>query len=305
MSHKKPFDQAFKYLAEQDAESLLILLGCIRPNERVRIEPVRLELSVSTILPDQAYLVTNRRGRRILHPEAQTQWKKNLLTRIPDYQARFWMAYHLPVHTYVLLLTPDGLPKNLPDCGLVQAGDLEIRANFTLEKVYEMSAPEIIALNRVNLLPFVPLMENSREVLEVSVRRLREIKDEQKRRDLGLHFLTLGGLRYNREDLLDLIVERGMIPFKEFRRSSFYQMILDEGREEGRTEGETKGEIKGAAKTLLLLIKSRFPKLRVNQQIKRIQDAKTLENLSVELLKMKDGETLKRRLAEILKSGNH
>ncbi len=34
----KPYDKAFKFLAEQDAESLLILLGAIRPGQHVTIE---------------------------------------------------------------------------------------------------------------------------------------------------------------------------------------------------------------------------------------------------------------------------
>ncbi|MEW6125542.1 MAG: hypothetical protein AB1757_00650 [Acidobacteriota bacterium] len=66
----KPYDQAFKYFAEQDAESLLILLGYLKPGERAEIEPLPLELSVSTLLTDQVYLV--RRGGKeiIVHPEA-------------------------------------------------------------------------------------------------------------------------------------------------------------------------------------------------------------------------------------------
>ncbi|MBI3651748.1 MAG: hypothetical protein HY231_12080 [Acidobacteria bacterium] len=47
--------------------------------------------------------------------------------------------------------------------------------------------------------------------------------DERTRRDLGVYFLMRGGLRYNRGEVLELTVERGMIPYKELKDSSFYQ----------------------------------------------------------------------------------
>jgi hypothetical protein len=34
----KPYDQAFKYLAEQDAEALLFLLGDLQPGQPAEIE---------------------------------------------------------------------------------------------------------------------------------------------------------------------------------------------------------------------------------------------------------------------------
>jgi hypothetical protein len=103
----------------------------------------------------------------------------------------------------------------------------------------------------------------------------------------------LGGLRYNLEDLLELILERGMIPFTEFKDSSFYQYVLEEG------------EIKNAAKALLMLVKNRSPKLNVTRQIKRIQDAAVLQQLCVEEINMPNVVALKKRHDEILESKSH
>ena len=54
----KPFDQGFKYLGDEDAESLLLLLGVLKPGDKASIEKLPTELSVSTIIADQLYLVT-------------------------------------------------------------------------------------------------------------------------------------------------------------------------------------------------------------------------------------------------------
>ena len=53
----KPYDQAFKFLAEQDAEALLLLLGDLRPGQPAQIALLPREVSVSAQLPDQPYEV--------------------------------------------------------------------------------------------------------------------------------------------------------------------------------------------------------------------------------------------------------
>jgi len=61
----KPYDQAFKFLAEQDPESLLILLGAIEPDEKATIELLPREISVAALMPDQPYRVRSPRGDRV------------------------------------------------------------------------------------------------------------------------------------------------------------------------------------------------------------------------------------------------
>lgn len=51
-NRSKPYDQAFKFLAEQDVEALLELLQA-RPDDLVSITPLPREISVAALLPDQ------------------------------------------------------------------------------------------------------------------------------------------------------------------------------------------------------------------------------------------------------------
>jgi hypothetical protein len=69
---ERPYDRAFKFLAEEDAEALLLLLGDIQPGENARIELLPREVNVSTQLPDQPYQVVIEGKRRLVHVEAQT-----------------------------------------------------------------------------------------------------------------------------------------------------------------------------------------------------------------------------------------
>ncbi|MGH9835541.1 MAG: hypothetical protein ACRD9Y_21175 [Blastocatellia bacterium] len=191
----KPYDQAFKFLAEQDAESLLVLLGYLQPGERAEIEVLPRELRAAAILPDQPYRVLTAREHSIVQVEAQAWFDQSMLARYGEYGVRSWISYRLPVRCYVLLLTKRGLPKGLRTQGVIDAGDIQIKVRYRLIKLWEISARKVLAMNRVNLLPFVPLMRGGREELEISARQLAQVPDESRRSEMGMHFLMLGGLR--------------------------------------------------------------------------------------------------------------
>ncbi len=312
MSNTKPYDQAFKYLAEQDPESLLLLLGALRPGQKAKIELLPRELSVSVLLPDQPYQVVIGEEAEIVHVEAQTVFEYDLMELEPDYGARLWMKYRLPVRSYILLLTKRKLPGRLPRVWRLQAGDVQIAVRPRLVRLWEIPATQALAPGRENLLPFVPLMKGGGRYLEEGARRLKAVADVQRRRDLSLHFLMLGGLSYNREDLLDLIVRKGMIPWEQFKESSFYQLIMEEGRaegreegraegrEEGRAEGRREGELKTAVEMLRLLAAKRFPGLQLGDELERIRDVAALQQLCVDLIDLPDEAALRQRIAALL-----
>ena len=292
----KPYDQAFKYLAEQDPESLLILLGFLQPGQQAHVELLPREVSVSALLPDQPYLVETEQGSCVVHIEAQTIYDPLIPERMAEYGARLWVRYRLPVSSYVLLLTRKGLPERAPTRARVDAGDVQIRVHYRLVKLWNVSARRVLAMDRESLLPFVPLMRGGQAELEIGAQRLSLVRDERKQQELGLHFLLLGGLRYNREDILELIGSKSMIPLEQLKESSVYQLIVEEGLKEGRRQGE----VKGRAETLRRLVEKRFPGLNVASQIERIGDAQVLQELILEVTDMTDGAALEKRLAQIL-----
>ena len=312
----KPYDQAFKYLVEQDAESLLILLGALKPGEQADIELLPREISVAATLPDQPFRISRADREEIAHVEAQTYWEAAVPDRMADYALRLWLKYQRPITSYVLLLTRHGLPKPAPRLIRVDGGDLSIRLRFRLIRLWQIAAREVLAMQRESLLPFVPLMNGGRRELEESVELLRRVRDERDRREASLHFLMLGGLRYNRTDLLDLIGRKNMIPLEQLKESSFYQFILEEGLKEGREaglkeglkeglreglregreEGREEGELKGVRDILALLAGSRFPGADFAPELALIGDIEGLKKLTLELHSLPDADTLRERL---------
>lgn len=322
----KPYDQAFKYLAEQYPLSLMILLGCLREGERARIRHLPRELNISTLLPDQIYLIETGQETFIAHIEAQTIYDPIIPQRMAEYGARLWMKHRLPLRSFVLLLTSRGLPERVIARGEIIAGDLKIKTRYRLVKLWQVSARVALATGRDNLIPFVPLMRGGEAEMEQGAQRLGSVEDYRQQRDLSLHFIVLGGLRYNRDDILELVGRRGMIPLDQLKESSMYKYIVEEGVKEGIEkgikkgiekgiekgikkgiekgikEGRKEGQAQGFAQAILLFVSERFPGVDVSEQIKRIKNPDTLQKLYADIIKMSDASELKKRLSRIAKS---
>jgi len=303
----KPYDQAFKFIAEQDPESLLLMLGAIESDEQALIELLPREISVAALLPDQPYLVTSPRGNRVVHVEAWTMWDPDIPNRMVEYGPLHWFKYRLPIDSYVILLTKKGLPRQ----GITIAGGTRMETRFHLVRLWQISARKTLGSRRQALLPFVPLMDGGRAELEASAEALRFVPDEGLRREMGLHFVMLGGLRYNHFDLLEIIGGMSMMPIERLRESSFYQSILEEGREEGvaigREEGreeERKAALVRVADIFRLLADKRFPGIQLGSEVEAVGDPDKLHRLCHELDEIPDPDALRRRLAELAEREN-
>jgi hypothetical protein len=107
---------------------------------------------------------------------------------------------------------------------------------------------------------------------------------------MGMHFLMLGGLRYNRVDLLELIGGKSMIPLEQLKESSWYQFVAEEGG------------LKSTREMLRMLAAKRFPGLKLGEELDRIHDLSALQRLCLEVSDLPDSETLKRRIDELVQA---
>ncbi len=285
----KPYDSAFKDLADADVEALLRLIGALPPGADVR--PLRPEISAPALATDQPYEVITATDHYIAHLEAQTRWKANVPDRVVRYEAIFWINKQLPVHTYVLVFISDGMPDNPPNRCLVKAGDLTLISEFTIVRFWELSAADALAQNNENLLPFIPLMRGGGEQIEQCAQALGQIENETRQRALSIHFVSMGSLRYNRENLIQLLGRTTMIPERILRETPYIQSIMAEGREEGQHQA--------VVELLLVAIGKRFPGLDFKADVERVPDTEVLKQLFVELDQIPDVNALRQRLAAL------
>jgi len=297
-SDKKPYDTAFKHLADQDPEALLRLVGALPAGATAR--KLSREISAPALATDQPYEVIGEGLHYIAHIEAQTRWKPDVPNRITEYDAIFWINWRMPVRSFALVLTLEGFPKDAPTHCVVEADGLTLISRFTIVRLWELSAEAALAQKRDILLPFIPLMKGGDERLEYCARELERIEDEGQRRALALHFVSLGSLRYNKDDLLNLLGRVTMIPMHVLRETPFIQSISEEAREEGREEGVVIGREEGrevVVEMLLHAISKRFPKLDFSPEIERVRNIEALKQLFFDLDQIPDEEALRQRFA--------
>ncbi len=289
----KPYDTAFKDLAEQSPELLLRLVGALPPNATVTVLP--REVSAPMLATDQPYEIVSPTEHFIAHLEEQTRWEADLPERVAAYQAALWAKYRLPLRSYVLLLTARGLSAEAVTSCVIEAEGLALHSRFTLVKVWELSAAQALALNNEDLLPFVTLMAGGEAELEQAARALGQVADDLRKRQLALHFVVVGGLRYDKDYLYDLIGRLTMIPIHAYRESSVYQFILDEGRTTGQRELLTD--------MLQRMAQRRFPDFMLGAEVERVHDLKALEDLCLDIDALPDEAALRAQLQALVVNG--
>ncbi len=304
MKKPKPYDQAFKYLAEEDPRALLLLLGILKPDQKARIKLLPNEVTISAKLPDSTYLLTmENRKQRLVHIEAQTVYDPQIQRRMAEYAMRLWVKYGLPVESCLLLLTPRRVPKLIPHQFRLQAGGLEVRLQYQVVPLWKLSARQALKLGKRDLLPFIPLMKGGLIEVEASASLIAEITDEKKQSEIGLYFIVLGGLRYTHTELLEIFGRTNMITYEHVKESSVLRYLTREARKEGRTKGLAEGRAEGRAEVAANLLKvaaqQRFPRLDLGDQLKQIHDADALQSLFIELNSLKTAKAFLQRLAEL------
>jgi predicted transposase YdaD len=325
MKKPKPYDQAFKYLAEEDPRALFVLLGILKPDQKARIKLLPNEVAVSAKLPDSTYLVTLETGeQRLVHIEAQTVYDPQIQRRMAEYAMRLWIKYGLPVDSYLLLLTPRKVPTPIPHQFRLRAGGLEVRLQYQVVPLWKLSARQALKLKRQDLLPFIPLMKGGMREVETGVSLIAEISDEKKQSEIGLYFIVLGGLRYTHTELLEIFGRTNMITYEHVKDSSVLRYLTREARKEGRTKGLAEGLTKGIkegikegiakgraegraaaiAELLTIAVRQRFPKIEIAEQLKQISDADTLQALFLELNGIKTSKAFLQRLTELISNQN-
>jgi hypothetical protein len=151
---------------------------------------------------------------------------------MPEYAVLYWLKYRLPVVSFLLMSTDRNLPASPPTTGTIVAGDTQIITHYRIIRVWELSAAAALASGSQAILPFVPLMDGGRAELEAGAHALRGVTNEPLQREMALHFVMLGALRYNPVELLEFVGRPTMIPLEQLKESAFYQLIVREGREE-------------------------------------------------------------------------
>ncbi len=212
----------------------------------VAIDP---DLSTVQAAPDKVFRLPE--GAGLLHLEVQSSWDGDLADRMLLYNVLLQHRHGDPVYSAVILLRPEVNARNLT--GVVSRvrpdGHVYHRFEYAVVRVWEQSADALLA-GGLGTAPLGLLTDDAADRLPALVRPLiervgREVVGLGRQESFLTGCFMLMGLRYDTNEMRPLF--EGIDYMKE---SSFYQMILNEGRTEGIARGLAEGRTEGIARGL-------------------------------------------------------
>jgi hypothetical protein len=285
----KPYDVSAKDFWAHDPDSWMDYLH-LASGGPIRV--IDANLSAVTAEADKVYPVGGA-GPHLVHIELQAGAYRNLARRLWRYNAMLDLKHSLRVRSVAVLLRPEsegGLLTGVLDLKLPDGDDI-IVFHYKVVRAWEQPVEPILAGNPW-VLPMAPLADVPRaevpEIIErIDARLTRETTPETAGK-IMMATLLLAGLRLSDPEIIDL--RRSPRTMNVFKKSSFYHVILDEGREEGRKEGRKEGEklgqIAGAQRLLFHLGRSRLGPIskKTRVAIEAIDDVKRLNRLAERML---------------------
>lgn len=219
------FDATTKHLLEMDPAAWLRLLNM----EVVPAEVIDADLSTVTAEADKViHLLTEKPS--LLHWELQSGYDLTLPDRTLLYSILLKHRHHLTVRSVVLLLHPRADGKHMS--GMLEYENSEgTYLTFKYEFIRLWLLPvEVLLEGGLATLPLAPLAKVKPDELENVFNTMkRRIESEASPREAGELFTATGvlmGLRYKAS-----VVEKLMRGVRNMKESTFYQMILEEGKE--------------------------------------------------------------------------
>jgi len=268
----KPFDRILKSFADEAPALFLRLLGVIPEGVEAAIQPLRPETAPSVVLPDYAAVV--RVGLAvpiIFHAEFQASYYRDAPRDIARYGGSLAWQYQTPVMSVLVMLRAKGVPRVIPKVGRYSIGETHTTHPFKVVRLWKVDPAPVLATNDPKLLPWAVLMRST----EGQVRDIASILARQEDEEAVGRFLTLGGIRYDRNSLDEMLGGKmGLV-----RAILDASKIVQEVREEGVAEGKAEGKAEEARKFLRLLLGKNFPELESLPEIDTVSGVDTLESL--------------------------
>ena len=173
-------------------------------------------------------------------------------------------------------LRDQNVPDEIPDVGEFGVGETKVRHPFRTVRLWELDPTPVLSAGDPGLLPWALLMRLGRE----EAQRLGAEVGKSGNVQWMARFLTLGSLRYDREELKQMLggPRMGLVE-AIVEGSSLFQYERERGEAAGLAKGEAAGLAKEARRLLRLILADRFPGLENLPELDRIVDLADLENL--------------------------
>jgi hypothetical protein len=223
-----PYDHSFKLLTDDDPRGAMAAFAGIPLDADIEVQAVDRELNLTTLRVDNLYRCRQAGTEFLIHFEAVSRYRHEVLDRQADYVRAIIAKYKLPCRSYLLLLTEGGVPKRLPRFLECRYGDYNSQIRLRAVRLWKIPARRILAMGRPALLPWTALMSSSPAEFAESYRRLIATGN----RSLPDQMMLLRGLRYGKKEMFEEVLAN-MTMEEILKDSSVYQWLMEEGEKVG------------------------------------------------------------------------
>ena len=270
----------------------LRLLGIAPPDCEIKLDPLRPETAPQVVMPDYvASLSIGGQDPCTFHVEFFLQYRKEVPVTMARYGSSLALQYRRPVQSVLLLLKNDSVPDEIPSVGEYVIGETKVSHQFRTVRLWELDPTPVLSSGDPGLLPWALLMKLGQEGAGCVGAEIGKTGNEQ----WMARFLTLGSLRYPREELQRMMggPKMGLVE-AIMEGSSLVQYVREkasaEGMAQGKAEGKAEGVAEGAARgqaaearrLLCLTLAERFPGLETMPELNRIENLADLEALLIQ-----------------------
>ena len=194
----RPYDRAFKTVADGNPRGLLHLSGVLPVWSKAEVTPLADELRYPSVEADKIYRAVSGGIEEVVHLEAQACWTNDLFRRIVWTQGLLLQNYpKIAVRSIVLLLAEHSAPKNPPLVARFDDHGFHAEAPVSYQRLWEIDPAFTFKVGQESLLAWVPLLKTTDADLDRaagSIRGHRSV-DRQAAADMANGFVSMAGCR--------------------------------------------------------------------------------------------------------------
>lgn len=299
------FDHNFKEFRGEDPRGVLHMLQSLPLSVSATVRPLLTELVAPQKTADHLCIVETADDKWVEQVEALARWHSR---ELPAIHARTKTASLVPeldgliFRVTIVLLTDKDVPAKVPVVYHEDRGHFRASLRPRYVRLWEIDPWPMLEIGRRGILPWIPLMRKSAEVVEKAARAIVRTGD----RDLASRFVTMGSMRYDRNYLVGLLEELDMLLYTKevVEATPIGQEILEAGIEKGMEKGIVQGRLEGQITLLRSYLRRRFPNLADLPELAHIRSSEQAESLLLDISATTDEPAVRELISQSLTKQN-
>jgi hypothetical protein len=284
-SQSQVYDTSLKELVDKQAKDILpvLLPGAVYEGT------LNVEIVKPVMRTDKAYIVSYCRRKHILHLEFESRSNRRMGARMSAYNAVLHLEHDLPV---ISILIYPFKTKMVASPYLHEGADGNINTfNFRVIPLFLLGAERYVQEHITCMYPLLPTMNGANhQLLDVAMKELKEVykADNDTLSDFFAYMVIL----------LERV--KAIAPLEKAKMKevlNMYRSLWDQSPIIKRMK--TASEVEALQRTLVNIVKARFPHLNdlAQQRAIQLRDPNKLDNLIIQISTAKDEASVRLLLA--------